>query len=257
MISTVTVFNTKVLAQESNFCDKHKLPYLKSLFDLPNGNRWIGCCSACFDTAKIAEIKATTIKNEQEYKQQIINKLFDRAAIPPRFEKVTFANYIVDNDNQLNVKKLMQDFADNISDNLKIGRNVIISGNIGNGKNHLAIATAKVAIENGYIALFTTVGEMIDKVNAGNWNKDGTINKYTVPDLLILDEVTFGLNSVEQSHLFKVITRRYELMKSTIILSNLSIKELATKEALSERIVDRLRENNGILLNCTWKSYRK
>lgn len=257
MVSTITAFNIKVLDQEESFCNKHSNVYLKHLFNLPDGSRWIGCCSFCSDEVKAAEIQADILKNEQEYKQRLVAKLFNRASIPPRFEKVTFANYIADTKEKQIVKNTMQDFANNINANLKLGRNAILSGNIGNGKTHLAIATAKVAIEQRYSVLFTTVGEMIDKINAGSWKKDEIISKYAVPDLLILDEVAFGLYSLEQSHLFKVITKRYELMKSTIIITNLSFKELEAKEALGIRIVDRLRENNGILLNFSWTSYRQ
>ena len=40
----------------------------------------------------------------------------------------------------------MLEFANNIANNLKLGHNVILAGNSGNGKTHLSVATAKTAI---------------------------------------------------------------------------------------------------------------
>ncbi len=185
----------------------------------------------------------------------MIAKLFNQSAIPPRFMNSAFDNYVADTEEKLYIKNKLQQFAVNIDNNLKLGRNLILAGNAGTGKSHLSVAIAKFAIDNGHTTLFTTVGMMLDKINGGDWHKGTIIENYTVPDLLILDEATSGLNSVEQANLFKVINRRYELMKSTIILTNLSMDELKT--VLGERITDRLRDNNGIALYFTWKSYRK
>lgn len=255
MISTLTTFNIKVLAQESDFCDKHKLPYLKSLFDLPNGSRWVGSCHVCLEENKIAELRVMLSKNQQEYKKRIISKLFNRVAIPPAFNECSFANYIDNTKEKSIAKNKMQDFANNITTNLKTGRNVILTGNIGNGKNHLAIATAKVAVENEHTALFTTTKEMIGEINYAGWKNESIIKKYAVPDLLIIDEIKFGLNHIEQEHLSSVMEKRYNFKKSTILISNLSIGNL--KEILGARVISRLRNNKCLVVYFTWEDYRK
>ncbi len=143
----------------------------------------------------------------------------------------------------------MMEFANNIANNLKIGRNIILAGNPCNGKTHLSVAIAKNAINGGHAVLFTTVGKMIDKINEAGWNKATAIDNYTVPDLLILDEVTYTLNSEEQKNLFKVINKRYEQIRYTVIQTNLSMHDL--KNVLGESIIDRLRENGGVVLYFT------
>lgn len=79
---------------------------------------------------------------------------------------------------------------------------------------------------------------------------------YTDKDLLIIDEVgvQFGSES-EKIILFEIINERYEQMKPTILISNLSEDELS--RYVGERIIDRMREGKGAVINFDWESYRK
>ena len=75
-------------------------------------------------------------------------------------------------------------------------------------------------------------------------------------DLLVIDEV--GVQSGtenERNILFDIINGRYENMKSTLIITNLDRSQLP--DYLGERIVDRLRENGGMLIPISGKSCRK
>jgi DNA replication protein DnaC len=51
-----------------------------------------------------------------------------------------------------------------------------------------------------------------------------------------------------------VLACRYDRKKPTILVSNLSLEEV--KEALGDRIVDRIREDKGTVLECSWQSWR-
>ena len=78
---------------------------------------------------------------------------------------------------------------------------------------------------------------------------------YTQCDLLIIDEVGVQRGSdFEKETFFDVINERYENMRPTIILSNLTIEEI--KVFLGERVFDRLRENGGKAFLLDWPSYR-
>jgi hypothetical protein len=78
---------------------------------------------------------------------------------------------------------------------------------------------------------------------------------FVEPDLLVLDEigVQYGTET-EQKILFRIIDLRYEEMKPTILISNLAIP--AFTEFVGERVVDRMRENGGMLFAFDWESYR-
>lgn len=248
-------FSFGLIAEKKQFCDKHQYEYTARRFSCDAKNPNWSSCPLCRTQNEREQRQKEFIQWQAAQKQQTVEKLFTQSAIPERFSECDFDNYIADTGEQLAVKNTMLEFVKNIGDNLKLGRNVILAGNAGNGKTHLSIATAKAATNAGYPALFTTVGEMIDKINEAGWAKAKVIDNYTVPDLLILDEVTYTLNNEEQKTLFKVINKRYEKVRSTIIQTNLSIADL--KNVLGERIVDRLRENGGIVLYFTWESYRK
>ena len=73
-------------------------------------------------------------------------------------------------------------------------------------------------------------------------------------DLLIIDE--FGVQTgsdTEKLILFRIVNKRYEYLKPTILITNLSVAEIKKFE---ERIFDRLKDN-GILLNFSGESNRK
>ncbi len=248
-------FTFGIIAEEQRTCDKHKQEYTSRMFMRSDGGEYWTGCPICNEEEQRQKRRQEQLQEQIAYKQRQIARLFKQSAIPPRFSDDSFDNYIADTAEKSTVKNSMLEFANNIANNLKLGRNVILAGNSGNGKTHLSVATAKTAINGGHTALFTTVGEMIDKINEAGWNKATAIDNYTVPDLLILDEVTYTLNSEEQKNLFKVINKRYEQVRSTIIQTNLPMPDL--KNVLGERIIDRLRENGGVVLYFTWESYRK
>jgi DNA replication protein DnaC len=132
---------------------------------------------------------------------------------------------------------------------------LILAGNVGTGKGHLAVSIAKAAINNGYSALFTSVSEVSNKINLAGFGKEPMIHNYIKPNLLILDEVTHGLNTITQNNLFDVLNGRALQVKSTIVITNLSMEELKTR--LGERIIDRLRDHGSSALFFTWESGRK
>ena len=81
------------------------------------------------------------------------------------------------------------------------------------------------------------------------------LSAFTECDLLIIDEVGVQRGTdYEKDIMFDVINDRYENLRPTIILSNLSVEE--TKAHLGERVFDRLRENGGKAFLLNWNSYR-
>ena len=82
------------------------------------------------------------------------------------------------------------------------------------------------------------------------------IRNFTLPDLLVVDEigVQFG-SQAEQIILTEIINDRYEAMRPTIIISNLTVPQL--EEILGKRVVDRFYESGGRVLVFNWQSYRR
>lgn len=220
-------------------------------------------CNLCvkeFEEQEKARLAEKERLQKIEYQQKLIELRFNSSLIPPRFQLHSFESYIVKNDLQAKNKKAMQDYATNFEDNFKKGSSVILSGNVGTGKTHLACAVGNYIIQNlNKTALFLNAVDAFSKVKATYSKKSeiseiDAINQFAEIDLLILDEFGVQVGSeTEKLILFRIINRRYEYLKPTILITNLSVAEIKKFE---ERIFDRLKDN-GILLNFTGESNRK
>ena len=110
---------------------------------------------------------------------------------------------------------------------LKERRNVILIGNSGTGKTHMAIAVGIRACEENYRVIFRSAAALVNEMIEAR--KDNRLSIYIKQfkkiDLLIIDElgyVTFDLAAAEL--LFQLLAARYETM-STIITSNLGFSD--------------------------------
>jgi DNA replication protein DnaC len=144
---------------------------------------------------------------------------------------------------------------------LKKRRNVILIGNSGTGKTHMAIAIGIRACEENYRVSFRTAAALINEmVEARNDNRLSLyIRQFRKVDLLIIDElgyVTFDLAGAEL--LFQLLATRYETM-STIITSNLAFSDWVRvfhDKTLTTAILDRI-THHALILNMNGKSFRR
>lgn len=140
------------------------------------------------------------------------------------------------------------------------GENVVILGPPGVGKTHLAVGLGLKAIENGYRVLFTTAANMIatlTKALAENKLED-KLKTYTVPRLLIIDEIGYlPIDQAGANLFFQLISRRYE--KGPLILtSNQSFGawgEVFGDRVIATAILDRVL-HHAITINIRGNSYR-
>jgi DNA replication protein DnaC len=100
-------------------------------------------------------------------------------------------------------------------------------GQTGTGKTHLSVAIALAALEQGKTVLFTTVWDMINRLqqSRADLSYHKKIQTYLKPDLLILDEL--GYRSMAErtvEDFFGIISKRYE-KGSVIITTNRELKE--------------------------------
>ena len=143
---------------------------------------------------------------------------------------------------------------------IKDGQNVILSGNCGTGKTHIAIALGIKACLEGYKVLFTTVPLFITQLKELKSTKNlrGYQNKLSKYDLVILDE--FGYISADKEGaelLFTHISLRAG-QKSTIITTNLSFDrwgEIFGDPVMTAAMTDRL-THKSYVVNMSGNSYR-
>jgi len=138
--------------------------------------------------------------------------------------------------------------------------NVVLLGQPGVGKTHLAVALGVKAVEAGYSVLFLTLETLMTRLaRAKHENRlERALQQLTYPRLLVLDEMGYlPLSREEASLFFRLLVRRYE-RGSLIVTSNKSFidwGEIFNDQVLATAILDRLL-HHATTLNIKGESYR-
>lgn len=137
---------------------------------------------------------------------------------------------------------------------------VMLLGQAGVGKSHLAQAIGHRACLLGHTVLYTTASSMLTTMRAARADQsyERKLLRYTTPELLIVDDVGLRpLRDFEPEDLFEVIRQRYE-RSATIWTSNRSEAEwyaMFGDELLASAAMDRLM-HYATTIEITGDSYR-
>jgi len=145
-------------------------------------------------------------------------------------------------------------------DFIRNGQNLILTGNPGTGKTHVAISLGIRACELGYKVLYTTVPLLVTELKESASAKtlktyEKRFEKY---DLVIADELGYVSFDREGADLLFTNLSLRATRKSTIITSNLTFQrwnEVFGDAALTTAMVDRL-TYKAILVDMSGDSYR-
>lgn len=250
-----------VLKSEQRTCAAHG-PYTDNLMGLGKSRpaAWVGC-QKCMDEKREADIRASQEELMRDNAKRSIELRVGRACIPPRFADRTLSGYRAVTAEQKRALRVCGDYAENFLAHAKQGRCLLLLGNVGTGKTHLAAAIGNhVMREFGMAALYVTASSVIRHVKA-SFDRDSDHTEaqayqlFQAPDLLILDEVGVqNSTEFERTVMFELINGRYEAMKPTVLISNRGKDDLPNY--LGDRVMDRLRENGGKLVVFDWDSER-
>lgn len=129
----------------------------------------------------------------------------------------------------------------------------LVWGVPGNGKTHLAAAVCHVLKERGFIPVFQSVPELLERIRNTFDGKHKETEREIMAallecDLLVLDDI--GAEKPTewvQDVMFRIIDGRYRNKRPILYTSNHDVRGLA--ERLGARIVDRMVETSTILEN--------
>lgn len=256
----------KNLVEEDRSCDIHG-GYIANLYSF-GGRLHESPCPICFELQLKKEQEEERERIAAEYKkakiaaeQRQLEEKTGAARIPKRFQNKTFADYIAETPQQQRALEDCRDYAHNFPDNLAAGRCLILSGNVGTGKTHLAAAIAGYIVrETEYTAVFRSLHSILQAIkstysNDAEFTEAEVLKLFTDPDLLIIDEVGATKSSeFELATIFAIINTRYENNLPTVVITNLEAAEL--KNAIGDRCTDRLREGGGRAIAFNWESKR-
>ena len=178
-----------------------------------------------------------------------------------RYQRCRLSNYEIYHDDQKPVKDALIAFCRGIDQNVRDGRNIILFGPKGTGKDHLITAVGLHADKAGHSVRWENgmdlYGSFRDAMDADTTEKE-LIRALVRPDVLIISDPIppkGSLTEYQTSMLFRVIDGRYSELKGTwVTLNCLSGGE--AEERMGAQTVDRLK-HDALSLWCEWPSFRE
>lgn len=208
-------------------------------------------CPLCKDTGYIGTEKCRC------FQQQIINILYEQSNLQALIRKENFHTFRLDyyeetasnprqlspRDNMVNIVAKSHQFIDSF-DRIP-GANLLISGNTGVGKTFLTNCIAAELLQRGKSVIYLTAHQFFERLADYTFRREkenaDTLSFLLNCDLLIIDDLGTELNNgFINSQLFLCINERILHKKSTIISTNLSLKQLSRTytERISSRIIE-------------------
>ncbi|NWC01615.1 ATP-binding protein [Pseudomonas sp. G1002] len=273
------------MAQRSNFrrqpelrtfsgnCPHHPEVESRTEVEQFDGSMQVRPCKKCqFQGLRVAEpgSEAHTLAVAQVAAERL-NSALVGSGISPRFSDSTFATYRATAPEMVGALEKCKGYADNFGEHFAAGRNLLLTGNVGTGKTHLACSIVRQVIGLNAIAVITTAAEIIrvfkrSMARDSGYTEGDVIDELASFDLLVIDEVGAQAGTqYELAVLHEVIDKRYNLIRPTVVVSNLHPTSKPDGEGrcapsleqyIGARALDRLRENGALLAGFTWASAR-
>lgn len=205
-------------------------------------------CKKCKDLGYIEAGLPCECFREENLKERKLDSNIPEALFEKTFENFDESYYEDINEIKDKVSELKA-----FSNSLREGKsqNFILTGEVGRGKTHLALACANLALEQGYSVYYVSANELVDEIRTKKYNENSDLSfkdiykKYLSPDLLIIDDL--GIENATDFSLVQLtalIDERNLVKKPWIITLNYSINNL--EERYDSRFVDRLLENTRV-----------
>lgn len=235
--------NRALLKEKENLLAAHGYPidYLKPIYT----------CPLCQDTGKIGTDYCSC------FKQAAITILYRQSTLSQILETENFEHFELDYypkepdgvhpytpfENMSNILNKTKQFVEQFDEQ---GGNLLFYGETGLGKTFLSNCIAKALLDTRHTVLYQTSIHLFEEVCGGiimkksNDAKLRELYDYLYQcDLLIIDDLgTEYTNSFVSSELYDILNTRMREKKSTVISTNLNLKEL--QERYSDRISTRI-----------------
>lgn len=159
-------------------------------------------------------------KDKQDAEEQkrkrfrnMINVIYKQNYVGRKYQELNFENFIIDLNNK-NAVKMANDYINKNKDKI-LSNGLIIMGESGVGKTHLAAAIANKLIENDKIVLMgrlTTLLDMIKETFRDTTKSENElIELYSNVDMIIIDDLgTEKISSWALEKLYTIIQNRFE-----------------------------------------------
>lgn len=195
------------------------------------------CLCECQQQRREDQKKQNELRNQQHYYEKLRTQGIQDAALwECCFEKSDGSNPVNMEIAQIYAETFMEKFYDK-------GSGLLLWGNVGTGKSHVAACIANALIRAGIPALMTSFirikNELFRELDKNKYIE--VINYYK---LLIIDDLGVeGKTDFALENLFTVIDERYKSNKPLIITTNLTLDQMENPARIEhQRIYDRILE---------------
>ena len=142
---------------------------------------------------------------------------------------------------------------------LLLGRNLVLYGTCGTGKDHLAIAAAKLCCQRGFSARFVTGAELIASAERNRRNGQEPVDPLfkTCRVLVLSDPLPNAteLRSDELRYMMQLVDARYREQLPIFVTVNAE-NEQDLQETMRGPLGDRLL-GDAVVVEMRWSTYRK
>ena len=192
-------------------------------------------------------------------RRERINRLFNLAELGPRFSECTFESWIPRRGAE-RCFELAKEYADNFDEHARRGDGLLLMGEPGNGKTHLAAAIVNHLVLRGKTCVFRSVPALLKRLQE-TYREGSRVTESEVlavlqdADLLVLDDL--GAEKVTEwaeSTLYFIVDERYRWKKPLVVTTNCDLEVL--EERIGTRTIDRLLEMCALVENRA-SSYRR
>ncbi|MBD5552212.1 MAG: ATP-binding protein [Lachnospiraceae bacterium] len=206
-------------------------------------------CPDCQDTGYIGQKKCHC------FERKIIELLYHQSNLSgtlaqENFDTLSYAYF--SGPSLSDYKKVVDISKEFVSSFDKCSKNLLFMGTVGTGKTFLSNCIAKALIDTSHSVIYFSATELFDSFAGYVFGKDKNAlenfcNDLYHCDLVIVDDLGTELeSSFVTSYFFSFLNERQQLGKSTLITTNLDLKELNHK--YSDRICSRIIGNFEICL---------
>lgn len=217
-------------------------------------------CPACaYEEAKEQREKSLERMRENQAKARM-KRIFNESSVPKIFQQVTFEHYKPVSQKSEEIKSRLETYAKKFPILLDKGACALLIGKTGTGKTMLAVAVANQVMAQGYTAMYVKCPKALmwvkrSWVKGSTISQDEQIDKFRMPDLLILDEIPKGAKGeTDWETIHEIVDRRTSDLKPTISISTLPEKLL--RKQIGDEVMRRL-HHKGRILKFDWETYQE
>jgi len=140
-----------------------------------------------------------------------------------------------------NHMKQVYDFCVTYAENFSLSnKSLLMLGNAGLGKTHLACSIAKVCMEKGFVVMYSSAQSLFAKIDQARYTGEDVIGDLLTCDLFILDDLgAENLTTYSRSVLHNIVNTRMIEGKPCIYTTNI-ISQADLQKRYGEKISSRL-----------------